>query len=517
MKAKQKMLSSSNLVSSSQLFGLGIVTTSLISGAISQRLLATEVSRDNLIKTGHQTGNLEKISPSANSTEVVNISGFSNPKVKLSESILKIESLDKSSAAVDASISQSLELELSKLVTPSINSENVDNSTSQESNISYNASDLQLKNSINSVEGSRGDLVLAQEVDLNTLCQLSPSASRCTNYKSPAESQRQDQLRQQLREISAKRQRRSGTSKAGFYGSISGDARFLSETTVEPIDVNLDFDTGYGVNAGLGYRFRNNLRIEGQFSYGSNEIGEVGLPGTAPVTTTVTNNVITPAVPLTIGAPISTPVNITVPNLGTIPAGTTIPAGVVLNPGPPITNASAINVGSFTVPAGTNLSVVPGLTTIGGTPETTTPTTTTVTTPEVPPTTVEARGKITTLSGLLNLYYDFPVSSNFEPYIGAGIGVSRASAEDVVATSPGTDLSVRLDGSSTVLVYQLMAGVAYYLSPRTALTLGYRYFNVAKQSFDSDPIGEVEADGFGIHNIELGLRFGFQEELTQEL
>lgn len=464
MKTKQKILSNRNLMRSSQLFGLGIVSISLISGAMQQQLLATEVSLDNLIETEHETGNLEKIS----------------------------------------------QLELSKSVTPSIDSKNVDNSTFQESNISYNASDLQLESRINSVEGLMEEQLVAKEVDLNTLCQLFPSNSRCADYKSPAESQRQEQLRQQLREVLAKRQPRSGEpSKAGFYGAISGDARFLNETTVEPIDVNLDFDTGYGVNAALGYRFRNNLRVEGQFSYGSNEIGEVGLPGIPPGTTTVTNNVITPAVPLTTASPISTPVNIPVPNVGIIPAGTTIPAGVVLNPGPPITNAAAITSGPLTVPAGTNLSVIPGLATIGGTPETTTPTTTTVTTPEVPPTTVEARGKITTLSGLLNLYYDFPVSSNFEPYIGAGIGVSRASAEDVVANSPGTDLTVRLDGSSTVLVYQLMAGVAYYFSPRTALTLGYRYFNVAKQSFDSDQVGEVKADGFGVHNIELGLRFGF--------
>lgn len=507
MKIKQKVLSSRDLMRASQLFGLGIVTISIISGGMPQQLLATEVSLDNLI----ETGNLEKTPQSANSSEVVvDMSGSSNPEFKLSKSSRRIKSLDKSSAAVDPAIPQSLGLELSKSVTPSIDSKNADSSTSQESNISYKAADLQPERGVNSVEALMEEQLLAREVDLDTLCQLFPLNSRCAGYNSPAETQRQEQLRQQLREALAKRQRRSGEpSKAGFYGSISGDARFINETTVEPSDVNLDFDTGYGVNAALGYRFRNNLRIEGQFSYGSNEIGEVGLPGIAPVTTTVTNNVITPAVPLTIGAPISTPVNITVPNVGTIPAGTTIPAGVVLNPGPPVTNAAPINVGPVTVPAGTNLSVIPGLTTIGGTPETTTPTTTTVTTPEVPPTTVEARGQITTLSGLLNLYYDFPVSSNFEPYIGAGIGVSRASAEDVVATSPGTDLSIRLDGSSTVLVYQLMAGVAYYFSPRTALTLGYRYFNVAKQSFDSDPVGEVEADGFGVHNIELGLRFGF--------
>ncbi len=503
MKTKQSILRGRDLARSSQLLGLGTVIISLVSGVMPQQLLATEVSLDNLVKTEHETGELEKNSQSINSSEiVVDISG-SNLKLTQSKSVLEIESLAKNSPAIDTPSPQN-HVKLSESVAPSINPKNADSSLSDQ------AADLQLNSGINSVDGSRGEQLLAQEVDLDTLCQSFPLNSRCADYKSPARSKSQEQLRQQLRETLAKRQRSSDElSKAGFYGAISGDARFLNETTVEPINVNLDFDTGFGVNAALGYRFRNNLRVEGQVSYGSNEIGEVGLPGIAPVTTTVTNNVVTPAVPLTLASPISTPIGITIPNVGTIPAGTTIPAGVVLNPGPPITNASALNVGTFTVPAGTNLSVIPGLTTLGGTPQTTTPQTTVVTTPEVQPTTVEASGKLTTLSGLVNLYYDFPVSSTFEPYIGAGIGISRASAENVVATSAGTAQNIPLDGSSTVLVYQLMAGAAYYFSPKTALTLGYRYFNVAKQSFDSEQVGEVEADGLGIHNIELGLRFIF--------
>ena len=469
----------------SQSFGLGIAAIFVISGAIPQQLLAAEPSLDNLTETQHKAGKLAKSLHCTNSSDVVvNMSNLSNLKFGLSESVI-----------------------------PNSNSKNADDSISNNitlpgSNIFYKPA-VQLESGINSNQNSTEQQLVAREVDLDTLCQSFPLNSRCANYKSPAESQRQ-QLLQQLRQAPAKSQLRSGEpSKAGLYGSISGDARFLNETTVEPLEINLNFDTGYGVNAALGYRFRNHLRLEGQFSYGSNDIGEIGLPGIAAVTTTVTNNITTAAVPLTTASPISTPVNITIPGVGTIPAGTTVPAGIALNPGPPLTTASAINVGPVTIPSGTNLSALPGLRTTGGTPETTLPVTTAVTTPEVLPTTVEARGKVTTLSGLLNLYYDFPVSSQFEPYIGAGIGGSRASAENIVATYPGTDTTVRLDGSSTVLVYQLMAGVAYYFNRRTALTLGYRYFNVAKQSFDVEPLGEVEADGLGIHNIELGLRFGF--------
>ena len=506
MKMNQLRLNNRNLARSSQLLGLGIAIFSLMSGAMPRKILATEVNLDNLIETRE----LETNSQSVNSREiVVDISGAPNLEFTHTKSVLEIESLDRNSTAIDIPTPPNL-VKLSQSVTPSINSKNADSSITPEISLADRVPNLQLKSRINSAEDLKKEPLLAQEVDIDTLCQSFPLNSRCTGYKSPTQSHSQERLRQQLRAVSAKRQRKSGElSKAGFYGSISGDARFLNETNVEPIDVNLDFDTGFGVNAALGYRFRNNLRVEGQFSYGSNEIGEIGLPGIAPVTTTVTNNVTIPAVPLTLASPISTPIGITIPNVGTIPAGTTIPAGVVLNPGPPITNASAISVGTFTVPAGTNLSFIPGLTTIGGTPQTTTPETTIVTTPEVPPTTVEASGKLATLSGLLNLYYDFPLSPSFEPYIGAGIGVSRASAENVVITSPGTAFNLRLDGSSTILVYQLMAGVAYYFSPKTALTLGYRYFNVAQQSFDSEEIGEVRADGLGIHNIEVGLRFLF--------
>jgi len=298
--------------------------------------------------------------------------------------------------------------------------------------------------------------------------------------------------------------------REGFYGSISGDARFLNQTTVQPVDINLDFNTGYGVNAALGYRFRNHLRLEAEFSYGSNDIGEVGLPRIPATTNTITTNVTTPAVPLTIATPITTPVAITVPGFGIIPPGAGIPAGTVLNAGPPLTNAAPITIANgITIPAGTNLSIIPGLTTTGGTAETTAPVETAVTTPEVPAATVEASGKITTLSGLLNLYYDFSTNSRFEPYVGGGIGVSRAAAENVTATYPGINISEEITGSSTVLVYQLMAGVAYNLDSRTALTLGYRYFNVARQSFQQESVGEVRADGLGVHNIELGLRYWF--------
>lgn len=192
------------------------------------------------------------------------------------------------------------------------------------------------------------------------------------------------------------RRREATFARDGFYGSVSGNARFLNTITLRPLDIKLD--TGYAVNAALGYRFRNNLRLEAEFSYGSNRIRELGL--------------------------------------------------------------------------------------------------------EIPATTFKAKGAITTLSGLLNLYYDIPTNSRFEPYIGGGIGGSRIALENISLIYPGTNIrSEEITGSSTVLVYQLRAGVAYNIDSRTAIALDYRYFNVQKES-----IGGLKADGTGSHNIELGLR-----------
>lgn len=297
-------------------------------------------------------------------------------------------------------------------------------------------------------------------------------------------------------------------SRSGFYGAVSGNARFFKQTTLRPINVEIDLSPGYGVNASLGYKFGGGLRVEGEFSYGSNNVNEVRLPEIPATTTVVLNTVPVPGVPLTIANSITSPIAIPVPGVGIIPAGATIPAGTVLNPGNPPTLADAIQLGAVTVPAGTPLSV-PGITTTGGTPPSTTQVATNVTTPAIPAIAAKTRGKITTTSGLFNLYYDFPTNSRFEPYVGAGIGVSHASAKNLSASYPGTTLSTSITGSSTVLVYQLMAGVGYNVSSNTAITVGYRYFNIAKQSFNVEPVGKVNADGIGVHNIEVGLRYSF--------
>lgn len=287
----------------------------------------------------------------------------------------------------------------------------------------------------------------------------------------------------------------------GFYGSVSGDWRFFNSVnftgvnipTLGAVDaIEAEFDSGFGINGSLGYKFPNNLRLEGQVSYGRNEVGDVNLPG----------------IPAAFGTPVIAPLIITpgtTITAGTVIGGVTAPisvniGGIALNPGTPPTLAQDFNIAGFTVPAGTPIPAT--IPTTGGT------TTTPVIRPDIPATTVNASGSISTLSGLVNLYYDFDSQSNWQPYIGGGIGVSLFSAYDLNITYPGTTFTAAVDDSTLGFVYQLMAGIGYYFNPRTAITVGYRYFDTFNTSFET-PLGEVDLEGVGIHNLEVGVRYFF--------
>jgi opacity protein-like surface antigen len=290
--------------------------------------------------------------------------------------------------------------------------------------------------------------------------------------------------------------------REGFYGAISADWRFFNSVDLTGVNIptigaigpiETEFNSGFGINGAAGYKFGNNFRVEGEVAYGRNAIGDVNLPG----------------IPAILGTPVTTPLTIapgTVIPAGTNIGGFVVPVnldvgGIPLNPGTPPTLAQAVNVpGVGTIPVGTQIPA--GTPTAGGT------TTTPVIQPAIPAVTVDASGSISTLSLLLNVYYDIDTRSNWEPYIGGGIGVSRLSANNLSVTYPGTAFSATVDDSTVGVVYQLMAGVAYYFNPRTAVTAGYRYFDTFDTSFDT-PLGEVNLEGVGVHNLEVGLRYFF--------
>ena len=71
-----------------------------------------------------------------------------------------------------------------------------------------------------------------------------------------------------------------------------------------------------------------------------------------------------------------------------------------------------------------------------------------------------------TLRFMGNACYDFGAEgSTWVPYIGAGIGVAAIHID-------GSSSFVTISGTESSVAVQLMAGVAYEMSPKTAFTLG---------------------------------------------
>ena len=101
------------------------------------------------------------------------------------------------------------------------------------------------------------------------------------------------------------------------------------------------------------------------------------------------------------------------------------------------------------------------------------------------------------LTGLVNVYYDHDIGHALKPFVTAGIGFAnidaRLAAAIVGATSDDT----------TVLAWQVGAGLNYALSDRFSLEAKYRFL------MGSDPEFEIATSEFRSHDILFGVRLGF--------
>ena len=153
--------------------------------------------------------------------------------------------------------------------------------------------------------------------------------------------------------------------------------------------------------------------------------------------------------------------------------------------------------------------------------------------------------KLSALTGMLNVCYDYAVSDGFSVYGGLGLGVARvnytakegtsdpdkatiihahtaaAANADFVAgdikseeiqkgclTLLPADKLIKTEHSKTVFAWQLMAGVGYEFNENWKLTLGYKLFNTAKvkQTFAGK---EYKIKTPFNHTAELGLTYTF--------
>ena len=114
-------------------------------------------------------------------------------------------------------------------------------------------------------------------------------------------------------------------------------------------------------------------------------------------------------------------------------------------------------------------------------------------------------GKMSTLSYLFNVFYDYENSSPFTPYIGGGVGASTVSMDNLRSGTTGATFA---DDDETVFAYKIAVGAAYQVTPMFDLTLDYTYFATSDPEF-SNPGGLKFDSEYKSHNFNAGIRFNF--------
>jgi outer membrane protein OmpA-like peptidoglycan-associated protein len=110
-------------------------------------------------------------------------------------------------------------------------------------------------------------------------------------------------------------------------------------------------------------------------------------------------------------------------------------------------------------------------------------------------------GKNSSIAGMINVLYDFNLSSAWKPYVGVGIGAARVTGE--LSTS---DATRTFDNSSNKFAYQGIVGVGYQINPSVDLTLDYRYMATQNPSFTTSSGRTLEGE-YKTHTVMLGVTF----------
>jgi opacity protein-like surface antigen len=114
---------------------------------------------------------------------------------------------------------------------------------------------------------------------------------------------------------------------------------------------------------------------------------------------------------------------------------------------------------------------------------------------------------ISALNFMANAYYDIHALHSFGvmPYAGGGVGVARLSNSNEVLPR---STKILLDSNDTVFAYQVGVGVAYDVSSKVTMDVGYRYFGTSDAKFNDNASGIVTMK-YDSHNILAGLRYKF--------
>lgn len=118
----------------------------------------------------------------------------------------------------------------------------------------------------------------------------------------------------------------------------------------------------------------------------------------------------------------------------------------------------------------------------------------------------ELDGDVREVALMANVYYDFDLGMDFEPYVVGGVGLNRISAK---ASGSGR---LFVDDDDTVLVYQFGGGLGYKVGGSddrpVTLTLDFRHFVNAEATFKGELTGTPFDAKIGHGNyVGIGVRF----------
>lgn len=133
---------------------------------------------------------------------------------------------------------------------------------------------------------------------------------------------------------------------------------------------------------------------------------------------------------------------------------------------------------------------------------------------------IDADGKTTVVSGMVNALLDFGSADGLSFYAGGGVGLAKTKYR-LSIDDPDTDLDAFTGtAKDSGFAWQLIAGARYPISPNIDLGLKYRYFhgNKVKESLSlvNEPVldGTVDADfdantRFKSHSLLASVVFNF--------
>jgi opacity protein-like surface antigen len=105
-------------------------------------------------------------------------------------------------------------------------------------------------------------------------------------------------------------------------------------------------------------------------------------------------------------------------------------------------------------------------------------------------------GKMKTLAGLMNAYYDFTTGTKFRPFVGAGVGLGQVKLD-----------GAPYHGDDTGFAYQLTTGIAYPITDRLNAQVAYRYLGVNDVKVGSE-LAHIRGD-YHDQAVTVGVSYKF--------